>query len=160
VSGAVTAEILPPPASTNPNASGAVEGVGARINVRLVDPLKTNEGIALRITATPSTAAGRTAPYAWAPAGTSRFPRPNPTGTTIALIGAAPQTTISCAANLSVTKTAVASSVSVGDDAAFDITVTNSGAATASSVGVSDSLPSGLTWGIDSQGLNGATNGS
>jgi uncharacterized repeat protein (TIGR01451 family) len=60
-----------------------------------------------------------------------------------------------------VTKTPVASSISAGDDARFDITVTNgAGAATASNVGVSDTLPSGLTWAIVSQGLNGATNGT
>ena len=59
------------------------------------------------------------------------------------------------------TKTPVASSISVGDDAEFNITVTNaSGAGTASNVGVSDTLPTGLTWAIDSQGLNGATNGT
>ena len=51
--------------------------------------------------------------------------------------------------NSPVTKTPVASPVSAGEDAAFDITVTNGRPAAVSNVGVSDTLPAGLDWSID-----------
>ncbi len=162
VSGSVSAAIVPPPAppgSTNSNASATVEVVGSRVNVRSLTPVKTNQVVVLTITATP--APGSCGSSTWAPNGTGVFAGSNLSGAPFSLTGDSPTTTISCASNLSVTKTPVASSISVGDDAAFDITVSNaSGAGTASNVGVSDSLPSGLTWAIDSQGLNGATNGT
>ncbi len=55
--------------------------------------------------------------------------------------------------DLTVTKTAVTTPISVGDDVQFDITVSNaSGAGTASNVGVSDTPPpTGLDWSIASQ---------
>jgi uncharacterized repeat protein (TIGR01451 family) len=162
VTGSVTATLVPPPAppgSTNANASATVQVVGSRVNVRTIDPLKNNQVVVLHITATP--AAGSCGSSSWAPDGTAVFTGSSLSGNLFSLTGPSPTTTVTCNASLSVTKTAVASSVSAGDDAAFDITVSNaSGAATASNVGVSDSLPSGLTWGIDSQGLNGATNGT
>jgi uncharacterized repeat protein (TIGR01451 family) len=67
-----------------------------------------------------------------------------------------------CVAQLSVTKTADATSVTAGDTVGYTIAVTNDGQLAATNVAASDTLPTdaGLSWSIDRQGLNGATDGT
>jgi uncharacterized repeat protein (TIGR01451 family) len=66
-------------------------------------------------------------------------------------------TTVGCS-NLSITKTADASSVSAGQNIGFTITVNNAGPGTAKSVTLSDALPTGpgISWSISP--ANGACN--
>ena len=68
-------------------------------------------------------------------------------------VSASANITVQCP-NLSITKTADAASVSVGDQAGFTLTITNNGPGTAENVTVSDPLPDlggGQTWSIQSQ---------
>jgi uncharacterized repeat protein (TIGR01451 family) len=53
--------------------------------------------------------------------------------------------------SIGVTKTADVSTVNAGDQVGFTVTVTNTGAGTAHGVMVTDTLPSGIAWSIDSQ---------
>lgn len=58
-----------------------------------------------------------------------------------------------CAPSLTVTKAAVASPVSLGDQVAFNIQVSNAASAgTANNVVLTDTLPSGLSWSVASGG--------
>jgi uncharacterized repeat protein (TIGR01451 family) len=60
-------------------------------------------------------------------------------------------------AELEITKTAVDDTITIGDRAAFDITVTNLGPATAQNVTIDDELPNGdLDWEIVSEDIAGA----
>ena len=61
--------------------------------------------------------------------------------------------------NLTVTKTPVDPSVLLGDEVAFDVVVKNNSSLAAHNVGLSDTLPAGLTWYIASGGA-GCTIGS
>jgi hypothetical protein len=75
VSGSISASIVPPPAppgSTNLNASKSVQvDQSSRVvTVRSIDPLKNNQVIVLKITATPALGSCSSTPYAWAPGGT------------------------------------------------------------------------------------------
>ena len=54
-------------------------------------------------------------------------------------------------AAIHILKTADQSTVSAGDNVGFTVTVSNSGAGTAKAVTVSDPLPAGVTWSIDTQ---------
>jgi hypothetical protein len=97
VTGSITATIVPPPAppgSTNANASASIEVVGQRINVRMLDPLKTNQVVVLKITATPSS--GSCGSSTWAPSGTGVFTGSNLSGTVFNRTGPDPTTTVSC----------------------------------------------------------------
>jgi uncharacterized repeat protein (TIGR01451 family) len=58
-------------------------------------------------------------------------------------------------ASIHITKTADAATVNAGDAVGFSIVVGNSGSGTAKGVTVSDPLPSGVTWSIDTQSSSG-----
>lgn len=57
--------------------------------------------------------------------------------------------TVNCP-NVTVVKTAVESSITAGDTAAYTIVVSNSGAGTARAVALTDTLPAGISWTDDS----------
>lgn len=63
---------------------------------------------------------------------------------------------IEAPAELEITKTAVESEISVGDTAAFDITVTSIGQISAENVVIDDNLPAGYDWEVASETTDGA----
>ena len=146
--------------STNANLSATVEvdpSNSRRILVKSLDPVNKGQFVKLTFGVTPASCTD--SPYNWI-----LDAQGNPTlvkvvngaslnGDTFAPVSTNVTTTVSCAPpSLSVTKTAVSSSILVGEFAQFDITVSNaSGAGAASNVGVSDTLPTGLNWSIVSQ---------
>jgi uncharacterized repeat protein (TIGR01451 family) len=146
--------------SSNANLSATVEvdpSNSRRILVKSLDPVNKGQFVKLTFTVTPASCTG--SPYNWI-----LDAQNNPTlvkvvngaslnGDTFAPVSTDVTTTVSCAPpSLSVTKTAVSSSILVGASAQFDITVSNaSGAGAASNVGVSDALPTGLNWSIVTQ---------
>ena len=67
---------------------------------------------------------------------------------------ASAQVVVNCP-DLQVVKTAVDPSISAGEEAAFSIVITNIGAGTAYDVSLTDTLPGGVAWNLDSVAYDG-----